>query len=277
MQDKGLFREKAAEKLSSPEKIDQLLIVMTPLGWVALLTLFALILAFLIWAFVGEIPVSVQGKGIILSKDGVFNIEADKNGLVSDVQIANNQMVKKGDVIARLGAEETLIVPSDGRILEVYVKKGDFLKSGDKVAWIQFPESEGEIYYCYAYFPVAMGEKIQPKMQAKISPVGIDVSTYGFLIGTVQEVSEFPASENAMYNLFRNHELVLLLKQGNPSVTQVKIALNRDANTYSGYQWTSKKGPEQRIASGMISGVSIILQTRRPISYLFPGLGLKNK
>lgn len=276
MQNKGLFREQAAEKLSSPEKIDQLLVVMTPLGWVALLTLFALIVVFLIWVFAGKIPVTAEGKGIILSKAGVFNIDADKNGLISGVKVSYNQEVKKGEVLASLANNETIVSPSDGKILEVYVKEGDYVKAGDKIAWAEFPKSKDEIYYCYAYFPVNIGEKIQPKMQAKISLSSVDVSTYGFLLGQVEAVSEFPVSENSMYNLFRNHEIVALLKQNSPSVTQVQIDLKQDSHTFSGYQWTSIKGPPQHIESGMFCGVSLILETRSPISYLFPTLK-KNK
>ena len=48
-----IFREKALSKLSSPDQLDRVITVTTPLGWFALGTVGAVLLASLIWGFVG--------------------------------------------------------------------------------------------------------------------------------------------------------------------------------------------------------------------------------
>lgn len=64
----ALFRQQALDKLSSPEQLDQLLDVVGPKGWLALLVLFALLLGGGVWSVFGELPSRVEGRGILLKK-----------------------------------------------------------------------------------------------------------------------------------------------------------------------------------------------------------------
>lgn len=80
--EEGLFRKKSLERLSSPEQLDKLMVVISAKGWISLWSLILLIAAFLIWAFVGSIPVQVSGTGILLPEKGLFNIQSKQEGVV---------------------------------------------------------------------------------------------------------------------------------------------------------------------------------------------------
>jgi biotin carboxyl carrier protein len=80
--EEGLFRKKSIERLSSPEQLDRLMVVISAKGWISLWCLILLIAAFLIWAFVGSIPVQVSGTGILLPEKGLFNIQSNQEGVV---------------------------------------------------------------------------------------------------------------------------------------------------------------------------------------------------
>jgi HlyD family secretion protein len=45
-----------------------------------------------------------------------------------------------------------------------------------------------------------------------------------------------------------------------------------DAQTHSGYRWTTSQGPGGQIESGTLCGVTIIVDRKRPISLLIPYL-----
>ena len=53
---KRLFRESALERLSSPEQLDQQLQVTSPRGWIALLALWSVLAAIMVWSIVGSVP-----------------------------------------------------------------------------------------------------------------------------------------------------------------------------------------------------------------------------
>ena len=61
-----LFRKVALERLSSPEQLDQLMRITSPVGWVALLALGVLLACGVLWGIWGSIPTKVKGSGILM-------------------------------------------------------------------------------------------------------------------------------------------------------------------------------------------------------------------
>ncbi len=55
--DNKLFREKSIEKVSSPEKLDDYIKVVSPGIWLVLVAVIILLLGVLAWAAVGSLPV----------------------------------------------------------------------------------------------------------------------------------------------------------------------------------------------------------------------------
>jgi len=77
---KDLFRKVSIERLSSPEQLDKLLIIVKIRGWLALLTLLMVIIAILVWSFMGQIPISATGKGILLDPEGLHGVYSPIEG-----------------------------------------------------------------------------------------------------------------------------------------------------------------------------------------------------
>lgn len=90
------------QRLSSPEQIDQMLNIAQPIPWYPIVCVFILIIATLIWSFVGRIPTEVTGRGVSLSPRGVFSIQSNTNGTVTDIKIAEGDVLKEGDYIATI-------------------------------------------------------------------------------------------------------------------------------------------------------------------------------
>lgn len=65
-QNKSLFRKESLERLSSPERLDQLIQVVRPKDWLTLATLGALVMLAAIWSVLGRIPVTVSGRGVLI-------------------------------------------------------------------------------------------------------------------------------------------------------------------------------------------------------------------
>ncbi|MEM9089551.1 MAG: hypothetical protein AAGC93_12490 [Cyanobacteria bacterium P01_F01_bin.53] len=65
----NIFRKEALERLSSPEQLDQLMQIVTPRSWLPLATLGGLLVCGLVWSFVGRIPVTTSGRGVMVYTD----------------------------------------------------------------------------------------------------------------------------------------------------------------------------------------------------------------
>jgi len=102
----ALFRQQALDKLSSPEQLDQLLNVISPKGWLALLGLMALLVGAALWSVIGALPSRVEGRGILLKKGGLTRVNALFSGQLAEIHVTPGSEVKPGQILARLALPE---------------------------------------------------------------------------------------------------------------------------------------------------------------------------
>src|SRR5579863_6188782 len=97
-----IFRHVALERLSSPEQLDRLITLTSPIGWAALVAIAALLAAIVAWGIFGTVPTRVQGAGILVARGGqVYDAMAPASGTLASVA-AIGLAVKEGDVVAAL-------------------------------------------------------------------------------------------------------------------------------------------------------------------------------
>ncbi|MEO0012533.1 MAG: hypothetical protein RLZZ535_922 [Cyanobacteriota bacterium] len=99
-QESKLFRQKSLERLASPEKLDQLMQVVNPKSWLPLATLGSLVVAAGVWSVYGKIPVTVEGRGVLIFPSQVVPLQAKSAGQLLELKIQPGEQVKKGEVIA---------------------------------------------------------------------------------------------------------------------------------------------------------------------------------
>jgi HlyD family secretion protein len=101
-----IFRKVALERLSSPEQLDQLVPLTSPIGWTAVLAIAAILAAAVAWSIFGVLPSAVNGAGILVSRGGhVFDAMAPFSGTLISVSDIGT-VVKKGDRLATLDDTE---------------------------------------------------------------------------------------------------------------------------------------------------------------------------
>ncbi|WP_434510697.1 NHLP bacteriocin system secretion protein [Desulfitobacterium sp. AusDCA] len=102
----SIFREVSLKRLSSPEQLDQLINVTSPRAWLALIAISLLLISAIVWGLFGSIPTKIEGQGILLNNGGVFTLKHHTSGRVTNVRFKIGEIVKKGDVIARIEVPE---------------------------------------------------------------------------------------------------------------------------------------------------------------------------
>src|SRR5439155_7051423 len=105
-----LFRKSALDKLASPERLDVLMEVTSPKGWVALLTIGSLLVGLVVWSVFGSIPERIEGQGILVRGGGLRQMIATSDGTLTAFSLAVNDQVKEGQKVGQIsqlgGAEE---------------------------------------------------------------------------------------------------------------------------------------------------------------------------
>jgi len=95
---KSSFRTFILEMFSSPKKRDHL--VVTPTAWIGLFVLIVCLVSAMGWAFLGSIPITINGRGIVVNEKGLlYTVESRTNGNVSKIAVKNGDFVKKGQVL----------------------------------------------------------------------------------------------------------------------------------------------------------------------------------
>ena len=90
------------ERLSSPERLDQLLQVVDRRSWIPLITLALLILGLLVWSVIGRVPIHVEGKGILVRPRRVVEFQAPAAGRLLRLEVMTGEFVEKGKILAVL-------------------------------------------------------------------------------------------------------------------------------------------------------------------------------
>lgn len=99
-QKRNLFRKESLERLSSPERLDQLTQVVSPQSWLPLTSLGLLVSAAFIWSIFGRIPITIEGQGLLVYPSKVIAVQSDTSGQLVQLNFKVGDTVKKGDVLA---------------------------------------------------------------------------------------------------------------------------------------------------------------------------------
>lgn len=112
MSDNPLFRKAALDKLASPERLDVLMQVTSPQGWVALWTIGGILILAIVWSILYSIPERIDGQGILIRGGSLREVRASGDGTLTKLGIKINDSVETdqliGELAAQMGTEEAV-------------------------------------------------------------------------------------------------------------------------------------------------------------------------
>ena len=153
-----------------------------------------------------------------------------------------------------------------GRVTEIKSQLGASLAPGDPVLSIETGE---EGLGVLIYVSAADGKRVVPGMPVLVSPSTTRRETHGAINGTVQSLSDFPASRSGMAAVLQNQDLVETFSAaGPPYPGRVTLTANRES--VNGFDWTSRRGEEMAITAGTLASVEIRVASEAPIALALP-------
>ena len=104
----GLFREKAKENYSEQFSVDRNISKINIPAYVfSALFVIGIVLAG-VWLFCGNIATTVEISGIVYPADGIKNIVANNDGIVTGISVKKGDSVSIGDTIALMPSDDVL-------------------------------------------------------------------------------------------------------------------------------------------------------------------------
>ena len=173
---------------------------------------------------------------------------------------------------AQLDRAVDVVAARSGRVIEIVADVGDVVSPGSSFARLDREGEVGADLIAIVYVPHDVGKKVQPGMPVQISPSLFNREEFGGIIGTVERVSDYPATQEGMLRTLSNPNLVQLLTAETSTPYEVRIRLEPDAATPSGYLWSTSRGPEATLQSGTTATAAIAVHERRPITLVLPAL-----
>lgn len=158
----------------------------------------------------------------------------------------------------------------DGEVVEVLTDRGIVVGAGTPLFKIKNQKNNGNSKLTgILYIPSKDGKKIKPGMEALVAPSTIQPQEYGFIKGKITYVSDFPITQQGMLTSVKNDQLAKGLLAGGP-LFEVHVNFEKDPNAFSGYKWTSAKGPEVLIKEGTSCIGKITILEERPAAIVVP-------
>lgn len=270
---KQLFRQVALDKLATPEELDKLIQVTDRKGWITLVGILSLVVLAIAWGIFGSIPTVAQGSGILLRQDGLQELRAAAPGLLSEVQVRAGDTIKEGQLIATVktehGTTAELRSQYAGTVLEILAEKNMSVKSDTTIARLEVTTRPLQ---AVLFVSLTEAKSLHPGTKVQLAPSNIRTESYGYLLGTVKSVGQFPASLESLQLLLKNNELAQSFLSSGPAI-KVEVDLQNDPGTISGFKWSSSSGPHFQLNGGTLFNASLILGEQRPISLILPVFG----
>ena len=231
MEDKSkLFSQAALDKLRSPEKLDMMLPITTPVGWMGLAAIALLLLSVVLWSIFGSFTVRAEGMGLIMDSGGLVNITHTSGGKVARIHVREGEQVKKGSLIAQMEQAEQsadvhmaqygtqlgesmkdtaqrayqyknkmyqqeiardIISDYDGVVDQVLVEPGSYVSGGTPLVTVRQTRKRSDLRGVL-FIPVNKGKRLEPGQSVQLVPGGVDVQESGSLLGVVRKVSDYP-------------------------------------------------------------------------------------
>ncbi|MFA5479459.1 MAG: NHLP bacteriocin system secretion protein [Candidatus Muiribacteriota bacterium] len=192
---------------------------------------------------------------------------------IEEISRVNNEiknMEKRIIELQDMFNDRTRIVsPYDGRVIEVLTTENDIISAGQSLVRIELIGKQIKELETVVYIPVTLGKKIKPGMKVEISPSTVKKEEFGYILGRVSSVSEYPVTKNAMMKTLGNEILINTIAQDGAPI-EVFADLHTDSETVSGFKWSSKSGPPSKIYSGTLCDVNITVSEIRPINFIIP-------
>jgi len=175
-----------------------------------------------------------------------------------------DKRLEVSELEAKLATDSVVRSSFGGRVVAIRAGVGQPIRQGDPIVNLESVDSPMRVV---GFVPLAAGKQVSEGLDVRISPSFVKVEDYGFMVGKVVSVSTLPATPEEIRRIVANDALARQYIDLNPFQVIIEPV---KADTPSGFKWTSSAGPPVEVGSGTDCSVQVVVETRKPISFVIP-------
>ena len=196
-----------------------------------------------------------------------YDIKAANNRREQNIQEQRNQINSRQEEIERLSI---IRAPISGCVVDRGIHIGEVVQSGSTLFTIQ-NQTDSKTLESLVFFPARDAKRLQIGQRVRVSPTTTKQQRHGGIEGEITSINVLPIRDDAVIKRLGVRSLLESVRgpQAAPLI-EVSTSLQRDPNTVSGYDWGGGEGPNIQITTGTTTNVRVLVEERRPISYVIP-------
>ena len=160
--------------------------------------------------------------------------------------------------------------PINGCVIDRNVHRGEVVQPGSTLFTLDAGGRQNGLE-SLAFFSPGDGKRLKAGQRVRISPSSTKRQRHGGIEGQVLSIRRLPVNDQALIKRLGLESLLdAVRQQPKGPLIEVKTSLKRDPSTISGYDWGGGPGPAIEISTGTPTEVRVLVEERRPISYVIP-------
>ena len=196
-----------------------------------------------------------------------YGMEAENSLREQQINEQQNLIFSKQEEIDRTSL---IRAPIDGCIVDRGVHLGEVVQPGSTVFTIQ-RDNSNEPLESLVFFPAKDGKRLQQGQRVRVSPTTTKQQRHGGIEGEVLSIRLLPVRDEAIVRRLGVRSLLESVRGGQSEpLIEVSTSLKQDLRTPSGYDWGGSSGPQIKLSAGTTTTVRVLVEERRPISYVIP-------
>lgn len=259
-----LFRKDALDGIASPERVDQYIHVSSISTFVILGALFLFMVGVLVWGFCGHVSESVTIKGVVFPFEGTRSVTLPEDGVTRELYVKRGDYVRAGDRLALVSVNQRfslLISPYEGTVLSAKERSTDFA-AYEPIVNLFRQDSARRNREIVAVTSFENLRKLKDRMPVQVSPIDLPREKYGYMRGRIVEIADYPLSRQEALEYLKVDSYVSdIFPEKEEATYVVRILLEEDPERPGKILWSHAREEEQKIAMGTFCDIQIV--TRR--------------
>ncbi len=266
-----LYRKSSLDKLSNPEQLDKMIKISSPLSWLALIAVFLIIAATIIWSFVGSLPTIETVDGIIIESNNVQAVYSPTAGVLGDYAKDVGDKVKKGEKIVDVKLSDnstiSIVAPCDGILTVKTTDAEESVLSGSEIVRLTPDNLGSQVVVCYV--SLSSAQKFNIGDEVLVYPTSIDSQKYGHMVAEIVSVDEYATQTESLSYVFGSGNSIAEQFYSNGPIVAIVCKLKTDVATKSGFYWSSDNAKNLTVSNDTMVSAKIVVDESKPISKLF--------
>lgn len=160
--------------------------------------------------------------------------------------------------------------PIDGCVVNRQINQGEVVQPGTTL-YSMTTQTDRNDLESIAFFSAGDGKRLKTDLRVRIIPDNTKQQRHGGIEGRVVSIRRLPVTEAALVKRLGHQSLLDSLKRElKGPLIEVTTSMERDPSTITGYNWGGGPGPKLKLTAGTPTSVRVLVEERRPISYVIP-------